>query len=88
MSDEKLDKRFTYKPHTPRSASAEAWSENFSIRVYCKRCNGVYEYEQPIIGTEKVPHKHQRTVTIFAPETCPDCCSLHAVPSPLGLDTA
>lgn len=76
------DIRFSYPQTPPQSESAKAWDENFVIQVHCKRCAATFEYKGAVIGREKVPGRHQRTVTVYAPETCPECSSLHLAESP------
>lgn len=76
------DFRFNYLPTPPQSASAKAWDENFVMQVHCRHCEATFTYEGAVIGREKVPNRHQRTVTIYAPESCPECSSLHLSASP------
>jgi hypothetical protein len=64
------------------SVSSDKWRSNFRLVLECTRCGAEFTVDRPVVGTEKVPGTHQRLVTVYAPESCPECHSLHAVDEP------
>jgi primosomal protein N' len=61
------------------SPSARAWARNFSLIILCNHCGTQLKCDQPVVSNEKNPTSHRRHVVAFAPESCPDCSSLHTV---------